>query len=453
MSRIKRIPLLRNSEVNKTDTKFSRTVVSSWADGREQYHPDNQTTLVDAFKDWVYVCSSRNASTVAKTPFKLFLAKRYNGRILVPTRSISKKTKDYVYSNQSSVVKDILSKAVSVEEIIDHPFLQLMRKVNPFIEGFTLLELTQLYLELTGNAYWYVYANEFGVPLQLWVLPSQHVKIIPSKNKFIEGYTYTIGMDSIPFDISEIIHFKFPNPKNLYYGKAPASAIVDVLNTNENMNKYENSLFSNNCRPEGILQTESELSSESFERLKKDWKENYSGTNRVGKVAILEKGLKYSPITFPPKDLSFPSGRKYNKELVAGAYGIPLSMLATEGATLGNAYVQDKQYASYTIVPRLARLEEGINGRLLSRYDSTIFFLFADPVPENAEFELIKRVAEVKAGIRTINEIRAEDGLEDVEWGDLPPAKNTETVLDSIKGFNSGTVSDEHKNILSEVKV
>ena len=445
---VKRQRLLRNSEVATTNTKYSRTVVSRWDEGREVYSPDNLVSLVKAYKDFVYVYASKNAVAVAKTGFKLFVAKKYNGRLLVPTRSVSKSTLDYVQAHSSLTIKSIIAKAAKIEEVIEHPFLQLMRKVNPFIEGFTLIELTQLYLELTGNAYWYIFRNAVGIPLQIWIVPAQYMKIVPSKTTFIAGYVYTTMDGKVPFTTDEIIHFKFPNPDNLYYGKAPSSSITDTLNTNENMNKFENSLFSNNCRPEGVLETELELTDESFNRLKSDWKENYSGAERAGKVAILEKGLKYHPITFPPKDLSFTEGRKYNKEVIADAYGIPASM--RENANLANAFIGDKQYASYTIVPRLRRLEEGINGRLLPVYDPTLFMVFDNPVPEDKTELLAERVAYLKTGFRTINEYRQIDGLEPVAWGDEPLKQgNNNTTLSDMVNPGAGKDFSKLENALA----
>jgi len=403
--------------------KYTGAVVSAWEDGRELYRRDDLTSLVNAFKDWVFICASRNASCVAKGTFKLFVATKKGQRLIAPTRDIDKITLKWLESNGG--LHSYLQKAVSVKEVINHPFIDLIKSPNPFMDRYTLLETTALFLELTGNAYWYIFKDKLGVPRQIWVIPSQNMLIVPSKEKFIAGYIFKRGTETVPFDLNEIVHFKFPNPHNLYYGMAPHASIVNELNTKENMDKFENALYTNNCRMEGVLETDMELSQTTFDRMKEQWKQNYGGVNKAGKTAILEKGLKYHSITFPPKDLNNLQGRKNYREIVAAVFGVPMSMLTTENTNLANAYVGDRQYYSNTILPRDKRLEGGINTKLLSLYDDSIFLAFDNPVPDDNEFLLRKNVAEVKAGIRTRNEVRLDAGLEPRPEGDKLEIGNT----------------------------
>lgn len=415
-------------------SKYTRTIVSDWENGKEYYSRDNLASLLLAFKDWAYICASKNASCFAKIPFKLFVAKKAGSRMLVPTRNVDRVTLKWL--NTQTGFERFVTKASEIKEVIDHPFLDIMKGVNPFMEGYSLLEITDLFLELTGNAYWYIVRNKLGVPSQIWYIPPQFMYVIPSKEKFIAGYMYRRGTDVVPFDLHEIVHFKFPNPHNLYYGMSPLAAIVNELNIKENMDKFENSLFFNNCRPEGVLETDMALDEVTFERTKEQWKQNYSGVNKVGKTAVLEKGLKYHAITFPPRELTFLSGRQEHMKIVAGVFGVPLSKLTTDSVNLANAYVGERQYYSDTILTRCKRFEEGINGRVMSMFDDSIFMAFNNPVPDDKEFMLRQRVLDLKSFYRTINEYRKEDGLEPVSWGDKP--------YESSKAGEGGQVSNDN---------
>lgn len=408
--------LSAKDESKEVPKKYTGAVVSAWEDGRELYRRDDLTSLVNAFKDWIYVCASRNASCVAKGTFKLFVAAKKGQRLIVPTRDIDKVTFKWLESNPG--LHSYLQKADSIKEVINHSFIELIKTPNPFMNRYELLEMTALYLELTGNAYWYIFKDKLGTPRQIWVIPAQNMLIVPSKEKFIAGYVFKRGTETVPFELSEIVHFKFPNPHNLYYGMAPHASIVNELNTKENMDKFENALFTNNCRMEGVLETEFELSETTFNRVKEQWKQNYAGVNKAGKTAILEKGLKYHNITFPPKDLNNLQGRKEYMKIVAGVFGVPMSMLTPENSNLANSYVSDRQYFANTISPRNKRLEGGINNKVLQLYDDSLFMAFDNPVPDDLDFRLRERVAYVKSGIKTPNEIRAEDGLEPRPEGD-----------------------------------
>lgn len=411
------------SDSKEVPKKYTGAVVSAWENGRELYRKDDFSSLVNAFKDWIYVCVNKNASAVAKGTFKLFVATKKGQRLIVPTRDIDKITLKWLQTDPE--LTSYLQKAESVKEIITHPFMELIKAPNPFMDRHSLFEMTALFLELTGNSYWYIYKDKLGVPRQIWVIPPQNMLVVPSKEKFIAGYIFKRGTETVPFNLDEIVHFKFPNPHNLYYGMAPHASIVNELNTKENMDKFENALYSNNCRMEGVLETDFELSEATFNRVKEQWNQNYSGVNKAGKTAILEKGLKYHNITFAPKDLNNLQGRREYMKMVAGVFGVPLSMLTPDGSNLATAYISDRQYYSNTILPRYKRLEGGINTKLIPLYDDSLFLAFDNPVPDDLEFRLRERVALVKTGIKTRNEIRIEDGLEPRPEGDKLDLGNT----------------------------
>lgn len=411
----------RKVKVKLTDAtdvpaKYAGTVVNRWEHGKEYYKKDNFDSLIRAFKDYVYICSSKNAAAFAKGTFRLYVAASVRQKLVVPTKDINNFTLKWLQSDPA--LQCYLQKAQTIKEVIMHPFLQLLKTPNPFQSTYDLMEMTDLFLELTGNAYWYIYRNKLGIPSQIWIIPPQYVTVIPSRDSFIAGYVFNRNSESVPFSTDELIHFKFPNPHNLYYGMSPHASIINELNTKENMDKFDNALYTNNCRMEGVLETEFELSDATYNRLQERWKQNYSGVNKAGKTAILEKGLKYKSITVAPKDLNNLQGRKNYREIVAGVYGVPMTMLTPEGSSLANSYVSDRQYYSNTIHPRYKRVEGVINTRLLPHFDASLFMVFDNPVPDDLDFRLRERVAYVKAGIRTRNEIRALDGLEPHPEGD-----------------------------------
>lgn len=65
------------------------------------------------------------------------------------------------------------------------------------------------------------------------------------------------------------------------------------------------------------------------------------------------------------------------------------------------------------ILPRLRRRDEKLNEQLLPRFDPAgrVFFATPDPTPANQAFLLAQEQADLKRGVRTINEVRAARGL------------------------------------------
>jgi|6_EtaG_2_1085325.scaffolds.fasta_scaffold00063_69 HK97 family phage portal protein len=409
--------ILADMNISKTKIPF---IINPMQRGKDIPQPDNPKLQVQAYVDWVYVCVSRNSSAVANAPLRLFVAKKVPGRKLqVPTRAVTKEKRDRLES--FAHLQPWLSKAVEVEEVVDHPFLLLMQNVNAFINRFDLWELTQIYLELTGDAFWYIADDPtLKIPRQIWVLPSQNMKIVTDDKTFVGGYVYDMGTIKIPFDIHEIVHFKFGSPTSMFYGYSPLVAVRKTFVIDQQGQAFEEALLKNNAAPEGVLSTEQELDEEEFERIRKLWKARYSGFGRQGKTVVLSSGLKYEKIAFSPKELAFEKGKKYNREMIAAAFGVPMSKIVTENVNKANAEAGERQWIKDTIEPRLTRIEEKLNEQVIPRYDENLFVAYDDLLPEDTELKIKQRESRLKYFYSSINQERKKDGLDDVSWGDLP---------------------------------
>src|SRR5260221_10882981 len=72
----------------------------------------------------------------------------------------------------------------------NHPIERLLRTPNPFLSQFELLESTFGYLELTGNAYWFLAGMPGGAPEEIWPLRPDRGRIVPSPTQYIGGGSF-----------------------------------------------------------------------------------------------------------------------------------------------------------------------------------------------------------------------------------------------------------------------
>ncbi|MFH1547037.1 MAG: hypothetical protein ABIC57_00970, partial [bacterium] len=86
------------------------------------------------------------------------------------------------------------------------------------------------------------------------------------------------------------------------------------------------------------------------------------------------------------------------------------------------AYVGEHQYMQDTIEPRLRRLEEKINEKLMPMYDENLFIGYDEVIPSDKEFTLRERTSNLGSYVTTVNEEREEMGKDPVDWGDIPLA-------------------------------
>jgi len=374
--------------------------------GEDKIQPTDFDAQVKAYRDTVFSCVNINATAMAGMPLRLYVAKGSRSKTfkLIETRVISRQQKDYLFSEAS--LQPYLRKAVDIEEVIDHPFFDLMKNVNGFNNQFDLIELTGIFLELTGNAYWYLPKNGLGVPTEIWVLYSQWMRIVPDPQKFIKGYILQRGMKSIKFDESEIVHFKYPSPSSEFYGMGPLMGAANAYNLEKNMTDYEKAIFKNMGRPDiALLSKQGLKDKDARDRLIEMWKSAYGGPGKAGKVAVLQGDLEIKDFGFAPREMSYLAGRKRVKEMIANAFGIPMSMLTTEAVNLANAKAGNYQHARNAILPRCRRFEEKLNEKLLPMY----------PVKEDEDFVVKKNATYVEKGIMTRNEVRQKEGLEKID--------------------------------------
>ena len=117
--------------------------------------------------------------------------------------------------------------------------------------------------------------------------------------------------------------------------------------------------------------------------------------------------------------MSFIEGRRITREEICAAFGTPIALWAQD-AIRANVEGAQYQHAKAAIQPRLRKIEEKINEKLLPMFDESgvLFCAFEDVVPEDRVSQLAERTQYVNAGIQTRNEARAEMGLEPIDGAD-----------------------------------
>lgn len=354
--------------------------------------PNDFKSMVDGYKSWAYACAWKNATSVAKCDLKLY--------------------KERIVNNE-----------VRLDIIADHPFLDVINSVNPFSNRFELFTITTIYLELTGNAYWWIPRDTFGTPSIIWNIPSHWVKIIPSKTKYIEGYLVTVPGkgEKIPFDEEEVIHFKYPSPFNLFYGTGPYLAASGQLDMNNAMTEWGNNYFLNNAEPSGVLMVEGGMTDSQYQRFRDSWNQKHRGPKKAGKMAILENGMKYERVGTTAKDARVETISRENRDQILAIFGVPASKLGlVEDVNRANADANDYTYQKETILPKLTLIEEKLNEKFIPIYDTGLCVKFDNPVPEDSDYKLRERESNIKTGYSSIDEEREKEGLDPY---DLPETK------------------------------
>lgn len=381
----------------------------------------SQQRGISSFRSWVYAAASINANAVAATPLRLYSAKDEIGR--VSSRSVSRHRKAYLFGDgpgdqrpSTAVLRKSAMYGDDMQEVVDHPILDLLNSANPYLNGFDLSVLRVLYGELTGNAYLHPVIDEAsGVPIELWPLAPQHVEVIPDEDTFLRGYVYGVDAQHKQiFEPDEVIHFRRPNPGNLFYGMGKVEAAFGVIASNEALHQMDLSTFQNSARPDYAVVVKGTPTGDQLDRFQQQVEQRLRGTRKDGNFITVTGDVQFTPLNFPPKDIA---GREEIVEEIAAVFGVPVSMLKANDPNLASAQTGFAQWREGTVLPLVRMDEQELNQRLLGMFGLGDDYCLAydNPVPSDLAFELQERQTAVAGGWRTPNEARLEEGREPVE--------------------------------------
>jgi len=327
--------------------------------------------------------------------------------------------------NAASVpIKLYRGKGDDKKEVVSHVVLDMLNYVNDYSTLYDLKEITFSNMEITGNMYWLITKNALKTPRQIFPLRPDRVEIVPDKENYILGYIYTVNGKRISYTADEVIHFKYFNPTDDYYGLSQLSAIRTHADTEDYASRYNRNFFKNSARVDATLETEQELDDQAYKRLRADWLAAHQGEGKEHGISILEKGLKYNPIAISQKDMDFLNLMKLTRETICGIMGVKPAVVGLfEYANYANAEMQYKMFWQDTEMPKIAKYVGTLNEFVLPMFNDKSLYFEADysGVEALRENEVQKKDIDmglVQSGIETINERRAKRGLMPVAWGD-----------------------------------
>jgi HK97 family phage portal protein len=378
--------------------------------------------LLTELKNTAWTCASINAAVCASFPPHLYVTTAAGqARPRVRTRSVKPET--LARLKETPHLAGHTNGATAIEEVVDHPLLTLLRRANEVHNSFDLWELTELYLEVQGSAYWLLDVDPvLDIPNKIWILPSQNVtpKRKPDSPNLVDVYEYrSRGVEEFP--AGRVIHFRFPDPRDPYSsGLSPLRACYEQAALASEFAAMKRAIYQNSAVPSVILMPGENTGEEERARLERQWRDKFS---RSGSGQALIAGGKWNVqvLSHSMGDLAALADMQATKEDIANAFHVPIPFL-TGRTNLANMQAADHHHKSLAITPRLRRRDEKLNEQLVPLFDPSgrLFLASADPIPANQDQLLQVEQAHLRLGVRTINEVRTARGLAPVPWGERP---------------------------------
>ena len=138
--------------------------------------------------------------------------------------------------------------------------------------------------------------------------------------------------------------------------------------------EYGSKFFSNGARPSGILTHPNTV--KNPKAVRESWNTAYGGSSNANRVAILEEGMTFTPLSIPNNEAQFLETRKFQVDEICRIFRVPPHLVGNlEHATFSNIEHQSIDFAVHTIRPWLVRIEQAMNRALFTEQEKGRFYV------------------------------------------------------------------------------
>ena len=263
---------------------------------------------------------------------------------------------------------------------LDHPLYRLLHdEPNPEMSSFVFRETLMTHLLLWGNAYAQIIRNGKNEIVALYPLMPNKMSVDRDENGRLY-YTYYRGSDeaiknkdfSVTLRPSDVLHIPGLGFDGLV-GYSPIAMAKNAIGMAIACEEYGAKFFANGAAPGGVLEHPGTI--KDPQRVRESWQSTFGGSGNANKIAVLEEGMKYTPIGISPEQAQFLETRKFQINEIARIFRVPPHMVGDlEKSSFSNIEQQSLEFVKYTLDPWVIRWEQSIQRSLLNSEEKKKYF-------------------------------------------------------------------------------
>lgn len=267
------------------------------------------------------------------------------------------------------------------EKAVDNPLYFLLHdEPNPEMTSFVFRETLMTHLLLWGNAYSQIIRNGKGEVIALYPLMPNRMTV-DRDNKGRLYYQYWRGKDEaklsrdniVILQPSDVLHIPGLGFDGLV-GYSPIAMAKNAVGMAIACEEYGAKFFANGATPGGILEHPGIVKDPA--KVRESWNAVYQGSSNAHRIAVLEEGMKYTPIGISPEQAQFLETRKFQINEIARIFRVPPHMVGDlEKSSFSNIEQQSLEFVKYTLEPWLVRWEQAMVRSLLSKTEKEQYFI------------------------------------------------------------------------------
>ncbi|MBP3479534.1 MAG: phage portal protein [Oscillospiraceae bacterium] len=266
------------------------------------------------------------------------------------------------------------------EKAIGHSLHRLLHdEPNPEMSSFIFRETLMTHLLLWGNAYAQIIRNGKGEVIALYPLMPDRMTVDRDSNGRLY-YKYRKSNDDAPTMESGVVNLA---PSDVLHvpglgfdglvGYSPIAMAKNAIGLAIAAEEYGSKFYANGAAPSGVLEHPGTLKDPA--RVRDSWNSTFGGSSNSHKVAVLEEGMKYTPISISPNEAQFLETRKFQINEIARIFRVPPHMVGDlEKSSFSNIEQQSLEFVKYTLDPWVIRWEQALYRTLLSEEEKKSYF-------------------------------------------------------------------------------
>jgi HK97 family phage portal protein len=248
----------------------------------------------------------------------------------------------------------------------NHPLYDLLTAApNARMTAFELKTAWLVWLLTWGNAYTFISRDESGRPDGLWPLRADRMRVFidPSSRELVYEYVpATTEGESQLFPQRDILHIKGLSSDGLV-GRPPMSDMREKLGELQAMERMSQSFYGNGMKSQGMFKHPANISKDAVERLRLQM-DDRRGAGQAWKTLVLEEGLDYQELTFPPEQAQLLQTREFGVLEVARWFNLRPYILGVNSAgsmSYNSVEIQQLDHNQATLRPWAVNIEQAIN--------------------------------------------------------------------------------------------
>lgn len=251
----------------------------------------------------------------------------------------------------------------------NHPAdILISQEPNPIMTPFVFKKLIGVSLMLRGNALFYLQSVSNSRQIAKYIDWSD---VYDVREKDFEIYYYVKGYDK-PLLSSEVLHFKQFSLDGIC-GISTIKYAAMQLGLSLKTQELAITNYDNKGVRQGVIETEKVLS-KGKDAVVAGWRKAMAEKS-ADRVAVLDEGMKFKPITITPQELQLIEQSRFNVEDIARWFNIaPHKIKSLQQSTNNNIEQQSLDHVSDTMQPHTTNIEQEFAKKLLTTKEKQTHF-------------------------------------------------------------------------------